>query len=162
MQANKNKQKRFASFKEYREYLEHILLQYPKAKKVILETAGEEVEKNAKSKFGNYQEAIGPFDKWEELADSTKADRVRQGYSENEPLLREGDLRDSISRSVEEDAVSVGSTSEIMVYQELGTKNIKHPRAAIGPAMFEKKARIQALCGEVMFAWLTDQVEKVK
>lgn len=163
MQASKSKKKTFDSFADYRRHLEKSLLQFSIAEKVILETVGAEVEKNAKSKFGEYQEGIGRFEKWPELAESTKEDRVRKGFGENEPLLRDGALRDSVSHAVDlaSKSVEVGSTSEVMVWQELGTKHIP-PRPVIGSAMYEKKARIQALCGEVMFALLTDQVRSVK
>ena len=163
MQANKSKQKKFDSFAEYARNLEKSLLQFSIAEKVILETVGVEVEKNAKSKFGEYQEGVGRFEKWPELAESTKEDRVKKGFSENDPLLRDGTLRDSVSHSVDlaRKRVEVGSTSEVMVWQELGTDRIP-PRPVIGPAMYEKKARIQALCGEVMFALLTNQVRSVK
>lgn len=71
----------------------------------------------AKSKFGHYPETI----KWPELADATKTDRVRKGFSENDPLLRDGTLRDSIEFVVSGSSAVVGSTSEIMLYQEKGT-----------------------------------------
>lgn len=80
------------------------------------------VSTQAKAVLGTY--AYG----WPQLAASTQADRVRKGFAANEPLLRTGEMRESI-RS---EAVSAGfgaegvvySVDQIAVYQELGTKNI--------------------------------------
>lgn len=161
MQANKNKKKHFESFADYLKQIEKMVYEAPKAEKIILETVGREVEKNAKDKFGHYQEAFGKFDKWPELADSTQQDRLRKGYTPNDPLLRDGTLKESISHTVHGNTVTIGSDSPVMVYQELGTKNIP-PRPVLGPALYEKRARIKVLCSEVMFALLTNQLNSVK
>lgn len=96
-----------------------------------------EIEETAKEKIGVYQPAYGPFDAWVPLAESTKADRVRRGYSEDEPLLRSGDLRDSIQSDVMGLAAIVGTKSEIGLWQEVGTSYIP-PRPFIGPAYIRK------------------------
>src|SRR5471032_2791128 len=59
-----------------------------------------EIEKTSKAEIGQYQDEIGPFAGWVELADTTKEDRVRKGFSENDPLLRSGELRDSLGNTV--------------------------------------------------------------
>lgn len=96
------------------------------------------IEKTAKSEIGTYQGEVGPFAGWVELADGTKSDRVAQGFTENDPLLRSGQLRDSISREIDTLDAVIGSTSDIMVYQELGTDRIP-PRAVLGPAAIRNK-----------------------
>ncbi|UXO70831.1 hypothetical protein [Pantoea dispersa] len=96
-----------------------------------------EIEETAKEEIGIYQPAYGPFDAWAPLAESTKADRVRQGYSEDEPLLRSGELRDSIGSEVVGLAAIVGTKSEIGLWQEVGTAHIP-PRPFIGPAYVRK------------------------
>lgn len=96
-----------------------------------------EIEETAKEEIGVYQPAYGPFDAWAPLAESTKADRVRRGYSEDEPLLRSGELRDSIESEVTGLAAIVGTKSEIGSWQEVGTENIP-PRPFIGPAYVRK------------------------
>lgn len=96
-----------------------------------------EIEETAKEEIGVYQPAYGPFDAWASLAESTKADRVRQGYSEDEPLLRSGRLRDSIQSEVMGLAAIVGTKSEIGFWQEVGTDHIP-PRPFIGPAYVRK------------------------
>lgn len=92
-----------------------------------------EIEETAKEGIGVYQPAYGPFDAWTSLAESTKADRVRQGYSEDEPLLRSGELRDSIESDIVGLAAIVGTKNAIGLWQEVGTCHIP-PRPFIGPA----------------------------
>jgi phage gpG-like protein len=106
------------------------------------------IEKAAKEEIGHYQPAVGPFPAWAELADSTKADRMRQGFSENDPLLRTGELRDSISSEVVGLEAVVGSDSDVMVWQELGTKTIP-PRPVLGPAAISNEDRIKEILGRV-------------
>jgi len=92
-----------------------------------------EIEETAKEEIGVYQPAYGPFDAWAPLAESTKADRVRRGYAEDDPLLRTGKLRDSIESEVVGLAAIIGTKSEIGLWQEGGTSHIP-PRPFIGPA----------------------------
>lgn len=104
------------------------------------------VEKTAKAEFGTYQPQAGPFQDWAELADSTKEDRLQKGYTENDPLLRSGELRDSISHEATYNEAVIGSISPVMVYQEFGTTTIP-PRPVLGPAVFRNKAKIQKIIG---------------
>jgi len=92
-----------------------------------------EIEETAKEEIGVYQPAYGPFDAWAPLAESTKADRVRKGFTEDDPLFRSGKLRDSIQSEVVGLAAIVGTKSEIGLWQEVGTARIP-PRPFIGPA----------------------------
>ncbi|AFS52918.1 phage virion morphogenesis protein [Leptospirillum ferriphilum] len=93
--------------------------------KAFLETVGEAIEKEAKAEIGHYQRTdTGPFPEWAELAPSTKRDRVRKGFTENDPLLRTGELRDSITHEVRGVSVAIGSDLDIAVYQEMGTQHI--------------------------------------
>ncbi|AVA33367.1 phage virion morphogenesis protein [Cupriavidus metallidurans] len=104
------------------------------------------VEKTARAEIGNYQPAVGPFPAWAPLADSTKKDRVRKGYTEDDPLLRSGDLRDSIGHEVGVTDAVIGSTSDIGVYQEMGTDKIP-PRPFLGPAALRNEEEIQRILG---------------
>jgi len=108
-----------------------------------------EIEETAKEEIGVYQPAFGPFDAWSPLAEATKADRVRQGYSEDEPLLRSGSLRDSIQSEVMGLAAIVGTKSEIGLWQELGTNRIP-PRPFIGPAYVRKIDPLMEVIGVVI------------
>ncbi|WP_052696534.1 hypothetical protein [Pantoea sp. BL1] len=96
-----------------------------------------EIEETAKEEIGVYQPAVGPFEAWSPLAESTKADRVRSGYSEDDPLLRSGELKSSIESEVIGLAAIVGTKSEIGYWQEAGTEHIP-PRPFIGPAYVRK------------------------
>lgn len=116
------------------------------------------IEKTAKSEFGHYQPQVGPFQGWAELAESTKEDRARHGYSDNEPLLRSGELRDSISRKVSLLEGEIGSTSEIMVYHEFGTTKIP-PRPVLGPAAFSNKEKIKKIIGTAAVKGLMGELQ---
>lgn len=118
-----------------------------KAEHEILDHIGKLVKKRAKAKIGHYQDAAPPFAGWAELADSTKADRVKQGYPEDEPLLRSGDMRESVGHKVQGNEVTIGSDSDIAVYQELGTEHIP-PRSFLGGAMAEELMEIQRVVGK--------------
>jgi phage gpG-like protein len=112
-----------------------------------LKAVAKAIEATAKAEIGHYQPAVGPFQAWPELADSTKADRVRQGFSENDPLLRTGEMRDSISHEVSGLEAVIGSDSDVMVWQELGTKTIP-PRPVLGPAALLNEEKIKEILGK--------------
>jgi len=80
------------------------------------------LQKKAKEKFGVYQSG------WDELAKATKEDRLRKGYTENDPLLRSGHLRDTVEMNVSERSASIGSDDPVMIYQEKGTARGIPPR----------------------------------
>lgn len=125
-----------------------------RAQHSALEKAAQIIEQDAKDRIGHYQAAEGPFHEWAPLADSTEYDKARQGYPTDAPLLRKGDLKESIQHEVEGAEAVVGSKSEIAEYQEFGTKTIP-PRPFIGPAAFANKDKIEALLGHAVVAGLT-------
>lgn len=95
------------------------------------------IEETAKEELGIYQPAVGSFDAWAPLAGSTMAGRESAGYTANEPLLRSGELRDTIESEVIGLAAIVGTKSAIGFWQEVGTDRIP-PRPFIGPAYVRK------------------------
>lgn len=105
------------------------------------------VETEAKHEIGTYQGPASPFVAWAELADATKNDRVLKGYAENEPLLREGALRDSIGHAVGDREGVVGSDSQIAEWQELGTVRIP-PRSFLGGAAVRKGPDVAHILGQ--------------
>jgi hypothetical protein len=111
-----------------------------------LEEAAKLVEKEAKKEIGHYQDAAPPFVGWAELADSTKEDRVNQGFSENEPGLRTGEMRESIDHVVGEREAVVGSNSENLERFELGTSR-QPPRSVLGIAAVHKGPQIAHILG---------------
>lgn len=118
-----------------------------------LEAAARAIKKTAKSEIGHYQLAAGPFPGWSLLAASTEADKAAKGYPENAPLLREGDLRDSIEHETHHLEAVIGSKSDIAAYQEFGTNKIP-PRPFIGPAAFRNKEKIKKILGSAVVAGL--------
>ena len=111
-----------------------------------LEKAARIVEAEAKREIGTYQGQAGPFAAWAELTEATKADRVAKGFTENDPLLRTGDMRDTIGHRVAGHEAVVGSDSDIAVYQELGTSRIP-PRSFLGGAAFRKAEEVAQTLG---------------
>ena len=80
-----------------------------------LEEASVIVETEAKRVLGTYEY------EWPELADATKEDRIRQGYTENDPGLRSGEMRESIEHTVVSGHEAyVGSNDDNLVYFDIG------------------------------------------
>ena len=121
------------------------------AANAALERIATKIEKTAKSEFGVYQPAVGAFDEWAELAESTQTERERLGFTPNDPLLRTRGLRDSIEHRVGDLEAEIGSDSDIMVYQEFGTERIP-PRPVLGPAAERNHDAILAALGGAVVA----------
>lgn len=102
------------------------------------------VQVDAVMRLGEYQAAVGPFPKWQQLAAETQAERARLGYAPNDPLLRDGILARSIQITIKGDTGYVGSDDPVAVYQELGTARIP-ARPFLGPALFVNEYRIHKL-----------------
>lgn len=148
------------NFNSFGAFAEHLgKLHFKDYAKKGLEIAARIVENAAKNEIGTYQrDNVGPFDAWQELADSTKDDRVRQGYTENDPLLRSGEMRDSISHYVDGWDAYVGSNSQILIWQEFGTRSIP-PRSVLGIAAFRNKELIKECVGALCLSSLVNGVE---
>lgn len=112
-----------------------------------MERACRVVEAEAKREIGTYQEG------WAELADSTKADRVRLGYSENDPGLRSGEMRDSIGHVVGHNEGVVGSDDDKLVWFELGTDK-QPPRSVLALAAMHKSKEVAHILGAGVHAAL--------
>lgn len=128
-----------------------IVAEYQEA----LDHAAEIVEVRAKEILGEYQDDTGPFAPWRELAASTLADKAAHGYPMPSPLLRTGEMRDSIERTVEPRRALVGSDSDIAMWQELGTHGPNPgadgyhvpPRSFLGAAAFQKEDEVADILG---------------
>ncbi|MCC3246674.1 hypothetical protein LG047_15340 [Methylocystis sp. WRRC1] len=128
------------------------------ARHEALEKACQIVEDEAKRVIGTYDYG------WKQLAPATQRERVRLGFTPNDPLLRSGELRDSITHHVvtgltgtgamREDAGYVGSPSKIALYQELGTARIP-PRSFLGGAARAKEGEIHRIGATAFHAVLT-------
>lgn len=114
-----------------------------------LKEVAEAITKTAKGEIGSYQQAIGPFPAWAQLSNATVDDRVAKGYTPDDPLLRDGRMRDSISNEVSGHEAVVGSDSNIAIYQELGTDKIP-PRPFLGPAVIHNHDLIRKIMGKAL------------
>ena len=129
-----------------------------KATHKALEKAARIVEAEAKRELGHYQSAAGPFVAWAELAPSTKDQRVRLGFTENDPGLRSGEMLRSISHVVGDKEAVIGSNDQKMVWFELGTGK-QPPRSALGGAAFRKEKQIvHALASPVVTGLMGNDV----
>lgn len=120
-----------------------------------LEQVARKVEKTAKASLGEYQDAIGPFPEWAELAQATKDDRARQGFPEDEPLLRTGELRKGYDHETRGMTTRIGSPSEIAEYHEFGTAKMP-PRPVLGPAVEHNKDFIIKTIGHAVTKGIVD------
>ena len=143
--------KEFKSLGEFAQYLATREFTLHEALHLGLEVVAKKIEKTAKDEIGVYQPAVGPFPAWSPLAESTMEDRAAKGYPENEPLLRDGKLRDSITHEVEGHEAMIGSDSDIAVYQELGTGRIP-PRPFLGSAVVHDEKFMLGTLGEAAVA----------
>lgn len=145
----------FADLAAFTVYLARVSGEMRGAQRRAMEGAAIIVETEAKAELGHYQGVAGPFPAWPELADATKADRVAQGFTENDPGLRSGAMRDSIGHKVEEHGIGfraeVGSADPHMVFFELGTTK-QPPRSVFGTAAFRKGEEAANHVGHAVFA----------
>lgn len=120
------------------------------ATRPMLEHAGQMVEDEAKRLIGTYD-----YDpRWPELADATKEDRVKKGFSENDPGLRTGEMRDSIHHTVVGDTAHVGSDDDKLVWFELGTVH-QPPRTVLKGAVLNEANAIEHMVGHAVHAYLS-------
>lgn len=118
-----------------------------------LERVAQRVEKTAKAELGTYQPEVGPFQDWAELAESTKADRVRKGFTEDDPGLRSGEMQNSVEHQVHGLEAEIGSNDQNLVYFEFGTAK-QPPRPVLGPAVIHNEKAIRKILGQAVVTGL--------
>lgn len=111
--------------------------------------AAKVVQKDAQDRIGEYQNETGPFPAWQPLADSTEAEKARLGYPSGAPLLRTGEMRDSIVTEHNALEAIIGSKDPVAKYQELGTDKIP-PRPFLGPAAYDSREKIHRIIGKAV------------
>lgn len=121
-----------------------------------LEQAAVLIEQTAKAEIGEYQDAVGPFEAWAPLAESTEADKAAKGYPPDAPLLRKGDLRESIQHEVKPLEAIIGSIDPVMVFHEFGTSKMP-ARPVLGPALHRNEEKIKKLVGHAAAAGLVGE-----
>jgi HK97 gp10 family phage protein len=113
------------------------------AEEAILEKACQLIEDEARGAIGSYKYG------WPQLVQSTQEQRVALGYSANEPLLRTGELRDSIGHVVEGDVGYVGTNDPVAKYHEYGTSKMP-PRPFLAPAVEAVRPKIEKMAGRMV------------
>lgn len=105
-----------------------------------LKTAAKIVRRRVRSKFGHYQQGEGPFPTWAPLTDATMAEREREGYPADQPLLRTGTLRDSYELDSGHMWAGVGSSLPQAEGHELGIPSRGVPaRSTLGISFVESE-----------------------
>lgn len=134
----------FASFAAFAAYLEGIARTAPYAERAGLNKASEHMLEAIQKIPGVYQGG------WEELADRTKKDRIKRGFSENDPLLRSGELKKSYFRRVINTRhAKVGSGDPRAPWFETGTRYMP-PRPVIGTAVAKEGKNCSSIIGDRM------------
>lgn len=151
--------KEFSTLGAFARHLDKLAVIVPEVVHLAADRAGELVEEAAKAEIGHYQAAVGPFPAWAPLADGTEADKARHGYPLGAPLLRTGELRESVSHVTEGGHSVIGSTDPRMVYHELGTRHIP-PRPVLGPALFVNQTKISNSLAKTIHVWLAGKRPK--
>jgi hypothetical protein len=144
----------FASFAGFAAHLAEVMVETAIVEREALENAAVIIEKAAKAKIGEYQDQAGEFAAWADLAESTKQDRVAKGFSEDDPGLRTGQMRDSIEHQVHGSEAEIGSNDDDMVWFDQGTVK-QPPRSVFGGTAFEQGPVVAAEIGAEMFAVLS-------
>lgn len=117
----------------------------------VLTVAVRDLDRTARKEYGVYQPSVDQFPAWAELADATKADRVRQGFTENDPLLRSGALRDASKWEVHGLDGVAGNTDKRAFWHEFGTVNMP-ARPVYGPALARRMNFIASVLGDAIIA----------
>lgn len=143
----------FTSFAQFGRHLAKVAAKGEAVADHMTKVSAQVVKDDAQWRIGAYQDAVGPFNAWEPLAHSTVMDRIRKGYTPFDPLLRTGEMRDSIAVDVTGQTAVIGSDSDIAVWQELGTKHIP-PRPFLGPAAAAAGPKIGHATAAILIAWL--------
>ncbi len=146
--------KEYKSFGALAREMKMNLARLPAAYGVAMEKSALLVEATAKAEIGTYQTSdMGPFNPWPQLAQSTITEKRRLGYADEEndnPLLRTGEMRDSIAHEAAPTGFCVGSPSEILVYQELGTSRGLPPRPVLAPALYRSAPAVLKLIAQAV------------
>lgn len=136
--------KEFNSLRDFARHLRRVAARTPAAVERMTDRIAASIEKEAKGELGAYQSEEYPFDAWAPLTDGTKKDRVRKGYTPDDPGLRSGEMRDSIGHLTDRNEAVVGSRSDLLVWFEQGTIH-QPPRSVLGIAAVRSKERAQTI-----------------
>jgi phage gpG-like protein len=91
---------------------------------------------------------------WPPRAQSTISDKASHSFPTPKPLLRTGEMRDSIEHTVHGLEGAVGSDCEIAAFQELGTSRIP-PRSFLVSSAIASEDKIHRMAGAATGAALS-------
>lgn len=140
----------FHSMAEFAVHLGEMILVEAEAEHAALEKAAQLVEKTAKERIGT------EYEDWPELAASTLDEKARLGYSIPDPLLRTGDMRESIEHHTEIHEAEVGSNEDKAVWHELGTSRMP-ARSFLASSARDKEDEIVEIVGGAVVIALTGE-----
>lgn len=162
----------FRSAGDFAGFLNALAMRAGLAEHRAVQASGEIVQREAKRSLGTYHEAVGPFDKWAPLADSTQERREKMGLPPNKPLLATHELRDHILTEAHGNRAAVGVPSVIVgdgtkenpsrdigmvaAVMELGSAKVP-PRPFLGRAAFVKARDSARVAAVVVGATIADQ-----
>jgi hypothetical protein len=148
--------KTLGSFGELADLLEGRIAAARVAMPLALLEGAELVKDDAQHRIGEYQSEAGDLPAWAPLTDATKADRLAKGFTEDDPLLRTGDLRKAIETRPAPEGVLVGvfdpEMETIAAAMEYGYFNVRAqkliaPRSFIRAAAFMLAEAVGKLIG---------------
>ena len=142
--------KTFHSMVEFSVYLGTLIPAVLVAQHEALVESCEVLQTEAKDMIGEYQYGAGGFIDWADLAPSTKAQRVMLGFTEDDPGLRTGEMRDSIQYRAGIIEAEVGSDDDKLVWFEEGTSK-QPPRSVLGLAATRMGPKVAEICGEAVY-----------
>ncbi|WP_215755097.1 hypothetical protein [Acetobacter sp. P5B1] len=148
-------------FKTIDAFIKHlsgrVLVDLPLAVHRGVEDGGELIKRETQKQLGQYLDGPEPGLPTAPLADSTIDDRIRKGFTPDEPGLRTGDMRDSYGVRVSEGALrteaSIGSDDIKAVVFELGRMeqaNYQPPRPELSVAAFRNEHKVAAGIGRMV------------
>lgn len=144
--------KEFTSFESLSYEIANRTAMLPQSFHHAVDALGEAIKDSAQKKLGVYQEAEGPFAAWSPLAEATMDEREALGYPRDQPLLRTGELRDSVVKETDGNTtvvgVPVGKLGTVAVAQEFGTDRIP-ARSFLGGTAFAYIGTAQKVLGHV-------------
>jgi HK97 gp10 family phage protein len=114
---------------------------------MIVEKICKIVQKQAKAAIGKEHE------EWPSLAEATITDKARHGFPTPKPLLRTGELRDSIQYTVRGLEGAVGSDLARAFYQEMGTSRMP-PRSFLRSSAIASEDKIRRMAAAAVMAAL--------
>lgn len=140
--------KTYRSFGALARALERAAAELPLTYAAAMRAGGESVKNDAQERIGHYQAG------WDLLQPATVAQKIRMeiapgGDGGDNPLLRTGDMRDSIAAESTDAGFVVGSAADVLAYQEIGTSRIP-PRPVLAPALKHMAPFITTVLGRAV------------